>query len=325
MRIAVMGGGSIGRRHIRNLKALGRSDLVVYDPDSSVCRAIAAEEQIPAYTSLDALWELQPQVALIASPTQTHLDLSLSSARHGCHLFIEKPLSHSLDGVDNFAAEVARRKLVTMVACNMRFDPGPALVKDLIAKEAAGAVISARIQTGSYLPRWRPWQDYRKSYSSSTVWGGAILDCIHEIDLAIWYFGPARVIGAAHIPATAIGLETDGLAEIILRHDPGILCSVHLNFVQRDYCRTCQIIGSEGTLYWDFKEREVRLHGSDGELKHAYPEPDGWQMNQMYLDELKHFLGAVEANFQTVNPVQGGIEALKVALAARSFGLEEHA
>jgi predicted dehydrogenase len=100
---------------------------------------------------------------------------------------------------------------------------------------------------------------------------------------------------------------------------------VHLNFVQRDYCRTCQIIGSEGTLYWDFKEREVRLHGSDGELKHAYPEPDGWQMNQMYLDELKHFLGAVEANFQTVNPVQGGIEALKVALAARSFGLEEHA
>ena len=143
----------------------------------------------------------------------------------------------------------------------MRFHPGPATIKRLLGQGAIGEVIAARIQSGSFLPRWRTQQHYHGSYSASPLWGGALLDCIHEIDLALWYFGSATIAGAATLPAKSLGLETDGLAEIILEHGTGVLCSVHLNFVQRDYRRTCQVIGSEGTIYWDLADHCVEVFG----------------------------------------------------------------
>ena len=135
-------------------------------------------------------------------------------------------------------------------------------VRRLLGEGAIGRVIAARIHTGSYLPEWRPGTDYRRSYSaSSTRGGGAILDCIHEIDLALWYFGPGVLSASATVPAHTLGLEVEGLAEILIRHDSGVLSSVHLNFIQRDYQRECRIIGTAGTLSWTFQEPYVRCEG----------------------------------------------------------------
>jgi predicted dehydrogenase len=322
LRILVLGCGSIGQRHIKNLISLKAGEIIAYDISESQRQTVKANLGVEVVDTLDEAWELQPQVGLITSSTQTHVQLALQAAEHGCHLFIEKPLSHSLEGVDQLLSEIEARQLLTMVGCNMRFHPGPAMVKCLLDVGTIGQVIAARIQTGSYLPQWRPWQDYRQSYSASPEWGGAILDCIHEIDLALWYLGPAQLFAAAHLPAQTIELETDGLVEIILHHASGALSNVHLNFVQRDYRRTCQIIGSEGTIYWDFSDRLVRVFGAEGELKATYPEPEGWQVNQMYLAELEHFLQAVQNGSQTVNPVSGGVAVLKLALAARQMKIE---
>ena len=316
----VLGCGSIGRRHIRNLLALKAGPIVAYDPLPERREEARAGLGIDAVESLEEAWARGPRAAFITASTQAHVPLAREAARRGCHLFIEKPLSHSREGLDRLAEEVDRRELVTLVGCNLRFHPGPARVKKLLEEGAVGEIISARLHTGSHLPGWRAWQDYRESYSASPEWGGAILDCIHEIDLALWYLGPARVLAAAHRPARSIGLETDGLAEILLGHEKGALTSIHVNFVQRDYCRTCQIIGTRGTLSWDFNRRTVLLHGEDGEVRERFPEPEGWELNRMYVDELNHFLGALRNGGPSVNPLAGGRAALEVALAARQMG-----
>lgn len=317
MRVAVLGCGSIGRRHLQNLQSLNCAELLAYDPVPAACQPVQNELGIPCLVSLGQLWDREPDAVLVAAPTNVHLELALAAACQDAHLFIEKPLSYSLDGLDELCTEVERRDLITMVGCNMRFHPGPMMVKKLLDERAIGEVMGARIQTGSYLPSWRPGQDYRHSYSASREWGGAILDCIHEIDLALWYFGPAEVIGAAHAPARTLGLETEGLAEILLRHQSGVLSNVHLNFVQRDYRRTCQVIGSQGTIYWDYGEHQVRVYGEKGEPVQSLPGPEGWSTNKMYIDELFHFLDAAQNHTSTVNPIEGGLAALRVALAAR--------
>src|SRR5262249_44881068 len=154
------------------------------------------------------------QAVLVTAPTHLHVPLAREAAAHGCDLFIEKPLSHSWDGVEELRHEVRRRGLVTMVGCNMRFHPGPARVHELLRRGAIGRPLAARIFTGSYLPDWRPGTDYRKSYSASSERGGGVLlDCIHEIDLALWYFGPARLAAAVAAPAETIGLDVEGVAE----------------------------------------------------------------------------------------------------------------
>lgn len=320
MKLLVVGGGSIGERHLRNLHRLEAGSLALVEPVETRRAALINECRALGFSSLEEGLAWQPDCAVIAAPTNLHVPHALHAARAGCHLFIEKPLSHSRARIGELLSEVERRGLITMVGCNMRYHPGPAAVKALLDEGVVGQVLAARLYTGSYLPRWRPEQAYRGSYSASSEQGGAILDCIHEIDLALWCFGPARLLAAATLPAVSLGLETDGLAEILLRHDCGVLASVHLNFVQRDVSRGIQVIGTEGTMYWDFAQKRVALYGCDGQLARVFPQPEGWQLNQMYLDEMADYLQAVRLRQSTVNPLAGGLAALDIALAAREQG-----
>jgi predicted dehydrogenase len=322
-RVAIFGCGSIGRRHARNLVGLGVRDIVAFDPSPEARRAFALELGLPVTDDVQALWNASPSLAVVASPSNLHTAQALEALQHGCHLFVEKPLSHDLNGLDLLEKEASTRGLVTMVACNMRFHPGPARVKALLEERTIGEPISARVQSGSYLPSWRPQQDYRESYSASTEWGGALLDCIHEVDLALWYMGPGKVVGSALAPARCLGLATDGVVEMILRHHSGALSSIHLNFVQRDYRRCCAVVGTEGTLYWDFSKAEVLQHGPKGDVVATYLQPPGWQLNQMYVDQFAHLMAAVRSGSETVNPLSTAASTLRVALQAREMGTEK--
>jgi predicted dehydrogenase len=135
--------------------------------------------------------------------------------------------------------------------------------------------------------------------------------------------GPAELIFATHRPAHSLGLTTDGLAELMLQHRSGVLSNIHLNFVQRDYRRTIQIIGESGTLYWDFKEERVRLFGEDGLSREEFRPREGWTLNDMYVDELSHFLDCVARGRATANSLAGGVAALEIALAARAQSANE--
>lgn len=313
----VLGAGSIGLRHLKNLRALGVRRLACFEPDAARRESAAQDLPVPFHGDLEAIWEFRPDAVLVAAPTQFHLPLARAAVERGIHLFVEKPLAHASEGLAALTEEAERRELVTMVGCNLRFHPGPATVRRLLKAETIGKVLWARLQTSSYLPRWRPTQDYRQSYSASPEWGGAILDCIHEIDLALWLFGSGELLAAAVAPATTLGLEADGLAELLVRHQSGVLSSVHLDFVQHDYRRGCQIAGTRGTVYWDFQEKRVRTYDAAGQPGPHYDEPSDWEINQMYLDEMDHFLDCVRTGHPTMNPLRGGVEALDLALAAR--------
>ncbi len=319
MRIAILGCGSIGRRHARNLTTLGQNDLVLFDPDPSARAALEGAPSARFVESLEEIWRSHPEVIFVTSPSYLHVPQALEAARRGCDLFVEKPLSHDWSGVDELCSEIAKRGIVSMVGCNMRFHPGPARLKELLDAGAIGRVIAARIHTGSYLPEWRPGTDYRQSYSASSArGGGAILDCIHEIDLALWYFGPGSLAAAATVPAETLDLDVEGLAEILIRHDSGVLSSVHLNFVQRDYQRECHIFGAAGTLSWTFHEPCVTRSDGPPETARRESLPATWTVNEMYLDELRHFLGCVDRRSASSYPVDQARATLRLALEAKA-------
>ncbi len=323
MRIGILGYGSIGRRHARNLTALGQSDLVAFDPDPAARVALEGAAGVRFADTLEDVWRSEVAVVFVTSPSHLHVPQALEAARRGCDLFVEKPLSHGWDGVDTLCAEIAKRSLVSMVGCNMRFHPGPAHVKELLDERAIGRVIAARIHTGSYLPDWRPGTDYRRSYSATaSQGGGAILDCIHEIDLALWYFGPGTVAASATVPAETIGLDVEGLAEILIHHDSGVLSSVHLNVVQRDYQRECHVIGSEGTVTWSFSDPSVTCRVGHPTTSRRDPLPANWSVNDMYLDELRHFLGCVDRRSEASYSVNQARATLRLALEAKAMACQ---
>jgi predicted dehydrogenase len=323
MILAVLGCGSIGRRLIRNLLSKGYNDLVLFDVNTNIREEVMKEFGLQCAETIEDVWQSKPSVVFVMTPAPTHLELAKAALNHGLDLFVEKPLSNSLDGVADVVKQLAEKGSVSMVGCNMRFHPGPAKIRELIHSGKLGRIISARIEVGSYLPGWRPWQNYRDSISANAQdGGGAALECIHEIDLALWLFGPAQVAGAAGAIASTLEIDVEGLVEILLRHDSGVISSIHLNFVQRDYDRSCKVIGSEGTAYWNFTKSFVEVR-ADSETITRYDLPADWKVNDMYSDQLDYFMNCIDERTQTFHPISGSIGELEIALRARTAAWRE--
>jgi predicted dehydrogenase len=318
MKALVVGGGSIGRRHLRNLRAAGVRQLAVVEPDTQRGREAASPVEAAHFPALEQGLAWGGDLVCIASPTHLHLEQALAAARAGRALFIEKPLSHSRAGVAELADEVESRGLVSLVGCNMRFHPGPARIRALLDQGAIGRILFARVHAGSYLPAWRPAQDYRTGYSASAAMGGGcILDLIHEIDLARWFLGEVSEVFCMAEHLSSLEIDAEDVVSIVARHASGARSEIHLDYVQRTYERGCQLVGEQGTIQWDFTGGNVRWFDAGTGAWTEYADPEGWEVNAMYEAELAHLLASCEAGTDTVLPVREAARVLAVALAAK--------
>ena len=211
----IAGLGSIGRRHLRNLLALGERDILLYRTG----RSVLPEDELagfPVETDLAAALEHRPEAVIVANPTALHLEVAIPAAERGCHLLIEKPLSHSLEGVERLREAVRRGGGQVLVGYQFRFHPGLQKIKQLLSPPSSpltpylnsasqssdlwltaasqssdasqrltsdpspltspiGRPLSARAHWGEYLPGWHPWEDYRQGYSARADLGGGAL------------------------------------------------------------------------------------------------------------------------------------------------------
>jgi predicted dehydrogenase len=163
LRFLVVGCGSIGKRHIKNLLALGAKDLFVYDTRQDRLAEARSELNVHTVDNLDQAWEKEPEVVLITTPTSSHVPLALQAAHRNSHLFIEKPFSDRLEGTSELIEVVRKQNLISLIGCNMRFHPGILAVRSLISDGAIGRVVAARAEVGYYPPEWHPWEDYKDS------------------------------------------------------------------------------------------------------------------------------------------------------------------
>ncbi|MDQ6674787.1 MAG: Gfo/Idh/MocA family oxidoreductase [Chloroflexota bacterium] len=316
MRALVVGLGSIGRRHARNWAALGLGPL-------SVCRRITSETrealgvEAREFSDLDAALNEQPDAVLVTNPTSLHVETACKALRAGAHVFLEKPLGHSMDGVVEMLGQARDRKRQLMVGYNLRFHPGLHRIKELLTERAVGRVVSARVEAGEYLPDWHPWEDYRHAYSARRdLGGGPVLTFSHELDAACWLLGaPSRVIGMA-TQASSLEIDTEDTAEIVLQFADGRLASVHVDFVRRPPRRSLEVVGENGVLRWEYDEGRV-LHYSPPTRQWRVEEGDPrFERNDMFLDELRHFVGCVRGEIE--RPLidgEQGAAVLAIALA----------
>ena len=319
----VAGCGSIGKRHIENLRALGAREILACDGRADRRAEVKALADIQTFENLDQAWPLKPDAIVIAAPTALHLPIALEAAERGVHLFIEKPLASAWEGVERLAGLVGERQLVALVGCNMRFHPGLATVKRLLAEHAVGRIIAARVEAGQYLPDWHPWEDYRQSYSARRdLGGGVILDAIHEIDYIRWLLGEVTGVFCLAGKLSSLDIDTEDNAALLLRFENGAIGEVHLDYVQRVYSRTCQIIGEQGTIHWDYGAGQVRWYSAREKDWRCFANPAGWNANTMYLDEMRHFVDCLARRAAAAQDLLEAARVLRIALSAKASALE---
>ena len=316
MKVLVVGCGSIGERHIRNLKALGTQEIIGCDTDLKRLKVVKKRHQISVSNKLEDALQNQPNAMLVCTPPYLHIPIALKGVKNNTHLFIEKPISHNLNGVDRLICEAESRDLVIMVGYNLRFHPGLRMVKKMLNQGRIGRILSARAEVGQYLPDWRPWQNYRQSYTAKKeMGGGIILDASHELDYLCWLLGEVEEVFCMADKLSHLKVDTEDTAEIILKFKDNIMAEVHLDFVQQGYARSCKIIGEKGTIVWDIPEKIVKVYLAQTNSWKLYKIQSN--LNEMYLEEMKHFIKCVNLGQKPLIDGTDGKKTLEVALAAK--------
>ena len=312
MRILILGAGSIGERHLKNLKSLN-AEVEICDLRKERLKEIGKKHNVKTYLRMEDALKNNFDAALICTPSNLHAKHAVECAKKGLNLFIEKPLSDKPD-VDELARIIKEKNLTSFVACNMRFNKGISFIKKQIDENRIGKITGARIEFGYYLPDWHPTEDYRKGYSANkSMGGGIIFDAIHEIDYAKWFFGKAEKVSCFSGKMSSLEIDTEDYAEILIQFENNVVAEVHLDYLQRAYRRTCQLIGEKGTILWDFNEKKVRIFADKKWLDFEFKE----EVNDMYVEEARHFLNCIKGKEKPLSDILSGKSVLEIALSAK--------
>lgn len=308
----IAGLGSIGRRHLRNLASLGHQGFLLYRTG----RSILPEDELSIYPveyNLDAALARSPIAVIVSNPTSLHLDVAIPAARAGCHLFLEKPLSHNVERLDELSEAVKKGGGEVVMGFQFRFHPALRTIKKLISSNTLGRIMHIRCQWGEYLPAWHPWEDYRKSYSARRdLGGGVVLTLCHPIDYLHWLFGEIDWVNSHIANISDLELEVEDTAEILLSFSNGILADLHLDYIQQPPQHTMEITGTLGMVRWNNADGIVNLYHHENNAWEQLKPPRGFERNNMFLEEMRHFIQVVGGKEKSLCTLQAGILVQRV-------------
>jgi len=329
----MVGLGGIGQRHTRNLRALlgetveiiafrARRQMHVVTPTMSAdaSRNVEDEYSIRVFSSLDEALTQQPEIAFVCNPSSMHVPVALACVRAGCDIFIEKPLSNSPDGMHELVQAAAQQNRITMVGFQLRFHPCLQKLAETVQSGVLGNLLAVRAVIGEYLPAWHPYEDYRQMYAArADLGGGVVLSQIHELDYLYSLFGLPKRIYALGGHWSELEIDVEDTASTLMEctvSGRALPIHLHQDYLQSPPSRQCEVIGDLGRAAMDLHALTVTvfLRGNTAPEVHSFA---GFERNQLFIDQLSHFLDCVKTRKRPVVDLNDGLQSLRMALAVK--------
>ena len=309
----VIGAGSIGERHTKNLLSLGQT-VMIYDKDFDKMQRLVDKYKVEVYDFLSQ--HIKIDAFVICTPPNMHIPFAEEAIKHNSHMFIEKPLTHNMDGVNELIRNAKDRNLAIQVGYQLRFDPGLIWIKGAILSGQIGKLQHIKATYSNYLPNWHPGEDYRDLYTGKkSEGGGIILDSSHEIDYVMWLVeSEVSDVKCLSDKFSDLDIDVEDTAEILLTFENGVIANISLHMgIEGEPVRTCIVSGSKGSLTWDYfhKINNAIVSYENGAIVK-------YSSNDSYLDEMASFVSLVRHNGQ--NPevsIQEAKKVLEVALKCK--------
>lgn len=309
MRFLIAGLGSIGRRHLRNLVSLDQTDIILLrskanNPEDDELKSF------PVVTDMNAALKCKPDAVIVSNPTALHLKVAIPAAKAGCHLLLEKPISHSMQEMDELQSAVKRGRGCVLVGFQFRFHPSLIKIKEILSKGQIGRVLSCRSHWGEYLPGWHPQEDYREGYSArKDLGGGVVLSLCHPLDYLHWLFGKVNELIAVTGKLSDLEIEVEDTAEIILNFHSKTIGSLHLDYIQQPPSHTLEVIGTDGCIRWNYSDGIVYFYQNEEKQWKQFPLKEGFSRNDLFLEEMRHFINCMKDSQEPVCTLDDGIYA----------------
>lgn len=326
MKVLFIGLGSIGSRHLRLLRQMTPCQILHYQSGGKKERPPEAGAGVVLFDDLnEAAIKGKPDFAVISNPTALHAKTALTLAQTGIPFLLEKPVSHSLEHLTELSAMVQNKKLPVMIGFQLRHHPGFQRLAEFIKGGAIGRPVSLQGYVGQYLPFWRPETDYRLSYSSKTeMGGGVILDLCHEIDVALSIMGSASRVSCVAGHYSDLETDAEDCAEITLEHGDRKVSHLHLNCIERGYQWWTKVVGTEGSILWDYGNGFTEVTSANGERR-RFEDPKECDRDFLFSAQLASWLKLLRGETEAVATLDEGIEVTRVAVAAKQAAREGRA
>ena len=316
MKAIVVGFGSIGQRHVRNLLRFKDMEIIICTKRTHI--NLKNKNRIKVFKSLEESLDEKPDIGFITNETSIHVPTCIKLASRGIDLLIEKPLSNSGKEIKKLLKIVKNKKIVTLMGCNLRFNPFIQKIRELISTNQIGRIISIQVNCGTFLPDWHPYEDYNSSYAArKELGGGVILTVIHEIDYLYWFFGDVKEIFSISGKFSDLSLNVEDLSASLLRFKNNIIAELHLDYFQRPNSRSCKIIGTKGAIQWDEESNLVKLYRVEKRKWINKIKIKNYDYNQEYINEIAHFIKCVKTRKNSINSIYEGVKTLQIALAIK--------
>ena len=314
-KILVIGYGSIGKRHVRNLLEYTNSQIIIYTKRQDLN---FKTKRVTITNSLENGLSKNPNIGFICNETSYHIDAAIKLAQAGLDLFIEKPLSDSMKRIKTLQRIVKQKKLITQMGFNLRFHKCIVEIHKLIKQKKIGKIISIHVENSSYLPDWHSYEDYQQSYAGKkSLGGGIVLTQIHDVDYLYWFFGNPKSVFSIMGKFSDLNISVEDYSASIIQLKNKIIAELHLDFFQGPEYRECKIKGTNGMIFWNSIDNQVTFYNNKKKKWEVILKLNNYDRNQMYVGEIKHFLNCVRRRKKTINTLHDGIKTLNIALAMK--------
>lgn len=299
MKFLVIGLGSMGKRRVRNLIALGYKEMIAGFDLREERRAEAEKYGITTYDSFeDAMSEHKPNVFVISTPPNLHMHYAYIAEKNSIHCFIEASVVDA-DKILELSNIIKEKNILMAPSCTMRFYPAPMKIKELIEQDKIGKVLNYNYQTGQYLPDWHPWEKISDFYVSNPDTGGCREIVPFELTWLNDIFGDAQPLACVRRKLTDMPADIDDIYHCLLSYPDNVIGNLTVEVVSRPRAtREIRILGSLG---------EIVYNADDNQVKYINTDMDDWEV-------INFNLGTIEAGY--INPEEPYINEVKAFVNA---------
>lgn len=318
MKFLVIGLGSMGKRRIRNLIALGKKDNVAGFDFRKDRLKEASKYDITLFDDFEkAMEEYKPDVFVISTPPNFHMHYAYKAYENDISCFIEASVVEA-EKIMQLAQDIKGKNIVMAPSCTMRYYPAPMKIKELVDNGTIGKILNYNYQTGQYLPDWHPWENIEEFYVSNPHTGGCREIVPFELTWINDIFGDSKPLSCVRRKLTNINADIEDIYHCLLEYPNGVIGNLCVEVISRPRAtRNIRILGSSGEITYDgdtntlkyinldMQEWEV-INFDSGTIESGYINPE-----EPYINEVRAFISAVEGKSEYPNSLEDDYKILQ--------------
>lgn len=315
MKFLVIGLGSMGKRRVRNLKALGYSDIVGFDIRND------RRKEVSEYYGIDTISDLNNfsdfDAVIISTSPDKHNEYIRWAVERQKPSFVE--LSLVIQDLPELNEMAKSKKVIVAPSCTFRFHPSVRIIKQLVQSSTYGKITNFIYHSGQYLPDWHPWENIKDFFVSKQETSGCREILSFELHWMIDSIGKPEKIIACGDRTFGFDIDTDDTYAVWLKFN-NFIGLLLIDVVSRFATRSLILNLEKAQIRWNWEDKMVRLYEADNKrwinyFEHGVQAETEYNKNiieNMYIEELSTFIDAVKGIKPFPNTLDDDIEILSI-------------